>query len=142
MSCFNRLKGCISSETEWDRLVNLIINASKNIYFTCDVLNQEKRYEQLMQIMESENNVNLLDRYEKQLRRTHSERILRIYVNYIIPEMDCASCRKHYRHLVQYLKKISKCENGKVKAEIIAKKWKTEYKRRTALMDELRTAGF
>ncbi len=85
LSCFNRLKGCISSETEWDRLVNLIINASKNIYFTCDVLNQEKRYEQLMQIMESENNVNLLDRYEKQLRRTHSERILRIYVNYIIP---------------------------------------------------------
>ena len=142
LSCFNRLKGCISSETEWDRLVNLIINASKNIYFTCDVLNQEKRYEQLMQIMESENNVNLLDRYEKQLRRTHSERILRIYVNYIIPEMDCASCRNHYRHLVQYLKKISKCENGKVKAEIIAKKWKTEYKRRTALMDELRTAGF
>lgn len=48
LSCFNELKACISSEAEWDRLTNLIINASKNIYFTCDVLNQEKRYEQLM----------------------------------------------------------------------------------------------
>lgn len=140
--CFKELKGCISSEAEWDRLVDLIITASKNIYFTCDVLNQEKRYEQLMQMIERENSVSLLDKYEKQLRKTHSERMSRIYANYIIPEMDCANCRKHYIHLIQYLKKISKCENGKGEAENIARKWKTEYKRRTALMDELRNAGF
>ncbi len=83
MSCFNELKGCIFSEAEWDRLVNLIITANKNIYFTCDVLNQEKRYEQLMQMIERENSVSLLDKYEKQLRKTHSERILHIYANYI-----------------------------------------------------------
>lgn len=142
LSCYNELKACISSEAEWDRLTNLIINASKNIYFTCDVLNQEKRYEQLMQIIERENSVNLLDKYEKQLRKTHSERMLRIYANYIIPEMDHANCRKHYRQLVQYLKKMVKCENGKAEAESIARKWRMEYKRRTALMDELRNAGF
>lgn len=142
LSCYNELKACISSEAEWDRLTNLIINASKNIYFTCDVLNQEKRYEQLMQIIERENSVNLLDKYEKQLRKTHSERMLRIYANYIIPEMDHANCRKHYRQLVQYLKKMIKCENGKAEAESIARKWRMEYKRRTALMDELRNAGF
>lgn len=142
LSCYNELKACISSEAEWDRLTNLIINASKNIYFTCDVLNQEKRYEQLMQIIERENSVNLLDKYEKQLRKTHSERMLRIYANYIIPEMDHANCRKNYRQLVQYLKKMVKCENGKAEAESIARKWRMEYKRRTALMDELRNAGF
>lgn len=142
LSCYNELKACIFSEAEWDRLTNLIINASKNIYFTCDVLNQEKRYEQLMQIIERENSVNLLDKYEKQLRKTHSQRMLRIYANYIIPEMDHANCRKHYRQLVQYLKKIVKCENGKAEAESIARKWRMEYKRRTALMDELRNAGF
>lgn len=142
LSCYNELKACISSEAEWDRLTNLIINASKNIYFTCDVLNQEKRYEQLMQIIERENSVNLQDKYEKQLRKTHSERMLRIYANYIIPEMDHANCRKHYRQLVQYLKKMVKCENGKAEAESIARKWRMEYKRRTALMDELRNAGF
>ena len=142
LSCYNELKACISSEAEWDRLTNLIINASKNIYFTCDVLNQEKRYEQLMQIIERENSVNLLDKYEKQLRKIHSERMLRIYANYIIPEMDRANCRKNYRQLVQYLKKMAKCENGKAEAENIARKWRMEYKRRTALMDELRNAGF
>ena len=142
LSCYNELKACISSEAEWDRLTNLIINASKNIYFTCDVLNQEKRYEQLMQIIERENSVNLLDKYEKQLRKTHSERMLRIYANYFIPEMDHANCRKNYRQLVQYLKKMVKCENGKAEAESIARKWRMEYKRRTALMDELRNAGF
>ena len=142
LSCYNELKACISSVAEWDRLTNLIINASKNIYFTCDVLNQEKRYEQLMQIIERENSVNLLDKYEKQLRKTHSERMLRIYANYIIPEMDHANCRKNYRQLVQYLKKMVKCENGKAEAESIARKWRMEYKRRTALMDELRNAGF
>ncbi len=95
-----------------------------------------------MQIIERENSVNLLDKYEKQLRKTHSERMLRIYANYIIPEMDHANCRKHYRQLVQYLKKMVKCENGKAEAESIARKWRMEYKRRTALMDELRNAGF
>lgn len=142
LSCFNELKRCISSESEWDRLTNLIINASKNIYFTCDVLNQEKRYEQLMQIIERENSVILLDEYAKQLRKSHSERMIRIYVNYIISEMNCANCRNRYRQLVQYLKKIAKCENGKAEAESIAGKWRMEYKRRTALMDELRNAGF
>lgn len=95
-----------------------------------------------MQIIERENSVNLLDKYEKQLRKTHSKRMLRIYTNYIISEMDRANCRKNYRQLVQYLKKMVKCENGKAKAESIARKWRMEYKRRTALIDELKNAGF
>ena len=41
-----------------------------------------------------------------------------------------------------YLKNISKCDRGKAVAEDIAATWRGEYKRRTAMMDELRKAGF
>ena len=108
----------------------------------CDVLDREKRYEQLMQLIEREKSVDLLDKYEKKLRKTHSEKILCIYSNYIISEMEHANCRKHYRQLVQYLRKMKKYESGEVEADHIAAKWRVEYKRRTALMDELRNAGF
>lgn len=143
LTYFEELKLCIRSEEEWNRQVDLILNAnSRNIYFVCDVLDREKRYEQLMQLIEREKSVDLLDKYEKKLRKTHSEKILRIYSNYIISEMVHANCRKHYRHLVQYLRKMKKYENGKAEAANIAEKWRVEYKRRTALMDELRNAGF
>ena len=41
-----------------------------------------------------------------------------------------------------YLKKITKCDGGKDVADDIAVTWRREYKRRTAMMDELRKAGF
>ena len=53
-----------------------------------------------------------------------------------------ANERKKYKYLMPYLKKISKCDGGKVVAEDIAATWRREYKRRTAMMDELRKAGF
>lgn len=75
LSCFNRLKGCISSETEWDRLVNLIINASKNIYFTCDVLNQEKDMNSLCRLWKVKTMsicwIGMKSSYEELIRREY-----------------------------------------------------------------------
>ena len=34
------------------------------------------------------------------------------------------------------------CKNGKVIANQIAEEWHTKYKRRTAMMDELRKSGY
>lgn len=44
--------------------------------------------------------------------------------------------------LRKYLKKISRCEGGDVVARGIADSWKQNYKRRSAMMDELKKAGF
>ena len=65
-----------------------------------------------MKTIEKDQSVELLDEYEKQLKKIYPERVIQIYMNYIIPEMDRVCDRKHYRYLVQYLKKIAKCKNA------------------------------
>ncbi len=139
---FNELKACMFSVEEWDKITDLVLAKSKNIYFICDVLCQEEKYEELMQEIEKNNSVHILDKYEKQLRKIYPERVIQGYLNYIMPEMDRVCDRKHYKYLVQYLKKIAKCKDGKAEAYKVAQLWRTQYKRRTALMDELRKAGF
>ena len=41
-----------------------------------------------------------------------------------------------------YMKKITKYPDGKKIADQIAKEWKVIYRRRPAMMDELKKAGF
>lgn len=50
--------------------------------------------------------------------------------------------RKAYKYLMFYLRKITKYPDGKKIARDIADCWKQDYKRRPAMMDELRKAGF
>ena len=66
----------------------------------------------------------------------------RIYSDYVKQAAEMANDRNKYKSLMPYLKKITKCDGGKAVADDIAATWRREYKRRTAMMDELRKAGF
>ena len=50
--------------------------------------------------------------------------------------------RKRCRESMQYLKKIHRYPGGKEKAAEIADNWKALYCRRSAMMAELKKAGF
>ena len=93
-------------------------------------------------IEQSFNKTGQLDLYEKVLREKMPERVIRIYTDYLWEAAERANDRKKYQYLMSYLKKISKCAGGEVAARNIADIWKRTYKRRTAMMDELRKAGF
>ena len=64
------------------------------------------------------------------------------YVQYVKNGAVRTSDRKAYKYLMSYLKKITKYPDGKKIARDIADCWKQDYKRRPAMMDELRKAGF
>ena len=137
------LKACIVNPDQWSKLVDDIVMKSRYEDFICKLLHEEKRYEELMsKIEQSSNKVGLLDSYDKILRKTMPERVIKIYSAYLKQAAEMANERKKYKYLMPYLKKISKCDGGKVVAEDIAATWRREYKRRTAMMDELRKAGF
>lgn len=70
------------------------------------------------------------------------ERVIKMYADYLNNVAAIANDRKGYRHLMSYLKKIAKCDGGKPVAEDIVVSWKQEYKHKSAMMDELRKAGF
>lgn len=47
-----------------------------------------------------------------------------------------------HRNLMPYLKRLLEYPGGAESAKALAESWKTEYKRRPAMMDELKKAGF
>ena len=138
----NKLKSCILDEEQWNHIVNGIIEKNRHEDFVCKLLHEEKRYKQLMKkIEDSYNKVSLLNTYEKTFRKNMPERVIKIYVDYLKDAAEMANERKKYQNLMPYLKKIAKCTGGDTIAKSIADSWRRVYKRRTAMMDELRKAG-
>lgn len=137
------LKASISDTEQWNRIADELIKDHPYEDFVCKLLYEEKRYEELMdKIEQSFNKTGQLDLYEKVLREKMPERVIRIYTDYLWEAAERANDRKKYQYLMSYLKKISKCAGGEAAARNIADIWKRTYKRRTAMMDELRKAGF
>lgn len=137
------LKACVVNKDKWSQMVDYIVMKSRYEDFVCRLLYEEKRYDELMsKIEQSSNKVSLLDSYDKVLRKIMPERVIKIYSAYLKQAAVMANERKKYKSLMPYLKKISKCDGGKTVAEDIAATWRRAYKRRTAMMDELRKAGF
>lgn len=140
---YKMLKNEITNEQKWSEIVNQIVEQNPFEQFVCDVLKYEKKYEQLMsKIEQSSRTVALLDKYERYLRKSNPERVIKIYVNYLSEAVECANDRNKYKHLMPYLKKIAACSGGISIAKDIANAWRQEYKRRSAMMDELKKAGF
>lgn len=138
---FHALKAEIGQEVQWTEIINRIINSNRNEDFVCEILNEEKRYRELMNIIEKNDNVYLLDKYENNIKKVLPESVIACYQRYIFDEVRRVSDRKGYRHMMQHLQKIYKCPGGKEVASNIAAQWRVEYKRRNAMMDELSKIG-
>lgn len=83
----------------------------------------------------------LLDKYESNIKKVLPESVIACYQRYISDEVRRVSDRKGYRYMMQHLQKIHKCPGGKEVASKIAAQWRVEYKRRSAMMDELSKIG-
>ena len=143
MKYVNDLKVCIREKEKWNCIVDGIVEKNSDESFVCKLLSEEKRYEQLMtKIENSSDRVRLLDAHEKVLRKQMPDRVIRIYSDYLERSVDMANDRNKYKGLMVYLKKISGCAGGKEVANEIADMWRQVYKRRSAMMDELRKIGF
>lgn len=137
------LKPYVHDKTKWHEIIDGIVAKNKHDDFVCILLSEEKRYEQLMtRIEKSSSKVNLLDKHERILRKKTPDRVIKIYAEYLKKAVDLANDRNKYKGLMVYLKKISQCTGGDIVAQEIADMWRREYKRRSAMMDELRKSGF
>lgn len=99
-------------------------------------------FEQLLEKIEEQESAYVLDLYEKILKKRFPKRVRDLYIKYVKVSMSSVSDRKKYRELIRYLKKIARYPDGKRLTKGIADEWRKEYKRRSALIDELKKAGF
>ena len=132
----------VCTDKEWDGYREKILKSPKNYNILYPFMEKEGMYEPMLECLKKETFIYNLDRYEKVLKEKFPEQVRDIYISYLRHEAERASNRNRYRELMKYLKKIRRYPRGKEKASEIAKNWRAVYYRRTAMMDEMRKAGF
>lgn len=129
-------------ELEWSTYREQILNSNSCLGIKFSFLEFEELYDRLLKTIVESGSIYALDQYEKVLKKKFPNIIRDTYVNYVCKHAESVCDRKAYKGLMTYLKKITKYPDGREKANQIAKEWKEIYRRRPAMMDELRKAGF
>lgn len=129
-------------ETEWEEQREKLLQDKTSSWIRYEFLVEEELFERLLQEIRKNNSVYALDQYEKVLKKHLPIEVRNTYIQYVKNGAVRVSDRKAYKYLMCYLKKITKYPDGKKIAQDIADCWKQDYKRRPAMMDELRKAGF
>ena len=106
-----------------------------------NILEEEKRWDELMDMVEENPSLHLLDHYQKHLAKGRKEQYAALYEKQVRALMDTSSNRNGYVECIWYLKKIKSLGFAK-KAKQVANDWRETYPRRRALMDELGKAGY
>ncbi len=132
----------VCADKEWDDYRERILKDRKNYIVLYPFMEAEGMYERMLEYLKEEGFIYNLDRYEKVLKEKFPEQVRDLYITYLSNQARTAGNRNKYRELMNYLKKIRRYPGGKEKAVEIAKNWRAAYYRRTAMMDEMRKAGF
>lgn len=80
--------------------------------------------------------------YEGELRVWNPDRTLTYYTEILKREMEKATQRKHYRHIIRHLEKMKVYPGGESAAQELAAYWYAYHKNRPAMRDELQKAGY
>jgi len=107
-----------------------------------ELLFTEGLFRRLLDTIIQSESVSAMDRYSPFLRNDYPNEVRDFYVQYLTKSAKQASNRNMYHNLMPYLKRLYEYPGGQECTEELAKSWKTEYKRRPAMMDELKKAGF
>lgn len=130
------LKNLYTSE-EWIKERDSIIKQINSDWFLCAIYAEENLHKQLLDSIVNSNDKHLLCQYTHLLKDEYPEQLLRMYRVAVEKEAEHASNRTYYRQLVGDLRVMKSISGGDKVVDEIIKKWKDQYKNRTAMMDEL-----
>jgi len=139
MEMLNRLKRVCTSE-QWIKYRERYL--SKQNYCRLELMESEGLWERLMKAVTTSRSFSILDKYEKSLKKRYPDEMQEAYARILVEQAAIVSNRKHYQELVRYLKKLRGYLGGAKQAAQLAKDWRSQYRRRRAMMEELQNAEF
>ena len=135
---YNELKSTYDDE-EWLMQRENVFALKSCSLILHQIYYSEKLYDKLMDYIEQDIiDIHIVNLYEKTLKKLYPERLLKKYANIINNEIEMATDRKKYKKLVKVLIKMKNYDGGDKIVENIANEWRNKYKRRKALIDEMR----
>ena len=134
---YNELKSTYNNK-EWLIQREKVFELKSCISILHEFYYTEKLYDRLMSYIEQDRvSIYTVDLYEKTLKKLYPERLLKKYVNIINDEIKMVSDRKKYKQIIKVLVKM-KGYGGDEVVDKIANEWRNKYKRRKALIDEMK----
>lgn len=130
------LKSCYLDK-EWIEERDSIIEQLTPGRFLCEILETEQLYEKLIDVLLRSGDKYLLHQYTDLLKDDYSEQLLQIYRETVEKQAESKGSRKHYYQIVEELRIMKSISGGDKVVDEIIKRWKVQYKNRSAMLDEL-----
>ena len=130
------LKSCYLDK-EWIKERDSIIEQLTPGRFLCEILETEQLYEKLIDVLLRSGDKYLLHQYTDILSEKYPEQLLQVYQETVEKQAESKGSRKHYYQIVEELRIMKSISGGDKVVDEIIKKWKVQYKNRSAMMDEL-----
>ena len=125
------------NDKEWITERDSLIEQLAPGCFLCEILETEQLYGQLFDVILRSNNRDLLHQYTHVLNDEYPEKLLQLYREFVEKQAESTGSRKHYYQIVEELRIMKSITGGDKVVDEIIKKWKIQYKNRSAMLDEL-----
>lgn len=143
---YHKLKTLIPKEQWKVFLDEMMKEVPFNGYFSFDgnveaeIYVEEKENERLFHLLSSAEfgQLEALMRYAHHLKNSHSEQLIDMYISILIDYAERNIGRKYYEQIARALLCMQKLNGGKVAVKQLVEDFRTIYKRRSAMMEELR----
>lgn len=143
---YHKLKTMIPKEQWKVFLDEMMKEVPFNGYFSFDgnveaeIYVEEKENERLFHLLSSAGfgQLEALMRYAHHLKNSHSEQLIDMYISLLIDYAERNIGRKYYEQIARALLCMQKLNGGKVAVKQLVEDFRTIYKRRSAMMEELR----
>lgn len=143
---YHKLKTLIPKEQWKIFLDGMMKEVPFNGYFSFDgnveaeIYVEEKENERLFHLLSSAGfgQLEALMQYAHHLKNSHSEQLIGMYISLLVDYAERNIGRKYYEHISQALLCMQKLNGGKAAVKQLVEEFRTIYKRRPAMMEELR----
>ena len=137
LTYISELKQAVTAD-QWPELLQQLFQNENTRRLRRDLQLSEGMLEQMMAEMETSRHPYELWKYEKELRKVYPERVRDLLLKQLDNQMRQASARDAYARTVQELKRLYGYPEGREKAAELAKGWRRDFPRRSAMLDELK----
>ncbi|MGM9947632.1 SWIM zinc finger family protein [Floccifex sp.] len=115
-----------------------IIQKLSTTSYLDEIYAEEKMYDQLLECVLNSSGLHVLQLYEDILVKKYPEQIINKYKEEVNRMAIYANKRKDYAYLVSLLRNMQQIEGSSQIVKDIVSEWKILYKKRPAMMDELK----
>lgn len=122
---------------EWPIKREKIFFKYQSSFFLGEMYAEDKLYDRLIEYVTIQRGLSELQKYESCLKDEYSEMLLEKYAKEVDLMAQNASNRSQYRTLASILKHMQTLPNSKECVNTILLQFRAQYKRRSAMMDEL-----